>query len=98
MKISTSQIDGALSDTRSGSVGAPAQIGANSSSAAYAAPSSGDEVSLSGISQLLQNGAADRAGKIASLSNSVRAGGYDASASAVSRGLVSEMLARSSGY
>jgi len=54
-----------------------------------------DQVQLSTVSQLLQNGSAERAGRIALLSSLVQSGQYGVSAANVSQSLVSETLAQS---
>lgn len=54
-----------------------------------------DQVQLSTVSQLLQTGSAQRAGKIALLSSLVKSGQYGVPAANVSQSLVSETIAQS---
>lgn len=54
-----------------------------------------DQVQLSSVSQVLQAGSAQHAGKMAMLSSLVRSGQYGVSAANVSQSLVSETLAQS---
>jgi anti-sigma28 factor (negative regulator of flagellin synthesis) len=73
-----------------------AQGGTSVSSPGFSGISSGDEVSLSGVSQVLQASSAQRTESLASLASSVRTGSYDVAGSEVARSMVSEILARSS--
>jgi hypothetical protein len=100
--LSNAGISGTQSGGGAGQVGSAAQSGAaqgitSTSSSGSASISSGDEVSLSGVSQLLNNGAAQRTGMLASLASAVQGGSYSVSSSQVGTSMVSEMLARSGG-
>jgi anti-sigma28 factor (negative regulator of flagellin synthesis) len=59
---------------------------------------SADNVSLSGLSRLLQSGSSDRAARLASLSLAVRSGTYNVSPDALSRSVVSETISASQQY
>lgn len=99
MKISTPLGSSGISGVPSAGIGGPGQSGAVQSGASNFAESgsvsSGDEVTLSGVSQVLQSSSAQRTEALASLASSVRTGGYDVPSSAIGRSMVSEILARS---
>ncbi len=59
---------------------------------------SSDNVSLSGLAQLLQTGSSDRAARLASLSAAVRSGTYSVSPEALSRSVVSETISATQPY
>ena len=99
MNISTILGNGGSSEAQRAGVGSTTQTGASqnaTSASASGGVSSGDQVSLSGVSQLISNGASERSSTIASLTSAVRSGTYNVSSSDIGSSLVSEMLARSS--
>ena len=67
-----------------------AATGRNNSSAANQTGASGDTASVSGTASLVSQLAADRATRIAHLTEIVRNGSYDVPSSAIARALVSE--------
>lgn len=75
-----------------------AQYSNSASATGSDSASSGDQVSLSGVSQLLNSGSVQRTAALASLTSAVRSGSYNVSGADIGRSMVSEMLARSSGY
>jgi hypothetical protein len=102
MKISTALGSDGISGVPPAGVGGAGQSGAlqsgtSVSSPGYSGISSGDEVSLSGVSKVLQNSSAQRTQSLASLASSVQTGNYDVPSADVGRSMVSEILARSSG-
>jgi anti-sigma28 factor (negative regulator of flagellin synthesis) len=76
---------------------APVESGAAASSTGLGNVSSGDEVSLSGVSQILQSSSAQRTEALASLTSSVRAGSYNTSSADVGHSMISEILAQAAG-
>ena len=94
-------------ETRYGGVGgtglsgtglsATVESGAAASSTGRGNVSSGDEVSLSGVSQILQSSSAQRTEALASLTSSVRAGSYNTSSADVGHSMISEILAQAAG-
>jgi anti-sigma28 factor (negative regulator of flagellin synthesis) len=73
-----------------------ASVGASGSSQRSTQSSAlSDNVSLSGLAQLLQTGSSDRAARLASLSAAVRSGTYNVSPEALSRSVVSETISAS---
>lgn len=100
MKISTDIGSAGVSENRSAGLGETTQSGAvqnstSARSASYLGASPGDQVSLSGVSQLLQMGSSNRVQTLASLTSAVRGGSYQVSSLNVGQSMVSEMLARS---
>ena len=69
-------------------------VGSGSVPASLSSSGNSDQVSLSGVSQLLRGSSLDRASQIAALRAQVAAGQYDVSSSQVSQSIVTEMMAR----